>query len=75
MAVIINPMDSKLKIKYQIGVDDNGNSKYKTKTYSNIKTEAMDEDVFAVAQSLANLQQYMVEDFRRVDEKEIAEEE
>ncbi len=72
MPVVTNPMDSKLKIKYQVGVDSNGNPKYSTKTYSKIKTASTDEDVYAVADAIANLQQNSVGGFNRVDEKEIA---
>lgn len=62
---------SRLKISYSVGLDDNGKEKLKTKTYTNIKPTALDDDVYAVASALAGLQSNPVVGVGRVDEKKI----
>ncbi len=73
MAVVSQAKESKLKIKYINGVDLEGNSIVKTKTYSNIKAVAADEDVYAVADAMMDLQSKTVEEIARVDEEELVE--
>ncbi|MBB6216400.1 hypothetical protein HNQ80_002500 [Anaerosolibacter carboniphilus] len=62
---------SRLKISYSVGLDDNGKEKLKTKTYTNIKPTALDDDVYAVASALVGLQSNPVVSVGRVDEKKI----
>lgn len=71
MPVLTNQKDSKLRLKFKIGVDGEGNDILKTKTYSKVKSSATDEDVFTVVDTISNLQQHPLADLVRVDEKEI----
>lgn len=73
MAVVVNPKDSRLRIKFKTGVDLEGNDVFKTKTLSRIKSSAIDEDVVAIANELSALQQHEVSVLTRVDEKELTE--
>lgn len=73
MAVVSQARESKVKIKYINGVDVEGNNIVKTKTYSNIKAAAADEDVYAVADAMMDLQTKTVEEIARVDEEELVE--
>jgi uncharacterized protein YaaR (DUF327 family) len=75
MAVVSQAKDSKLRIKYIDGVDEEGNNVVKTKTYSNVKIEASDEDLYAAADAMMERQSKTVEEIARIDEEELTEEE
>ena len=71
MPVNVTPLDSKLKIIFSLGTDNNGKEMTKIKTYANIKASAADEDVYSVADILTNLQSSDVLRIGRLDEKEM----
>lgn len=71
MPVILNPFDSSIQLKFNVGVDDEGNPILKTKTLSGIKNSASDQDLMDVAQALAGLQQYTLAAVVRVNEGEL----
>lgn len=73
MPVVVNPKDSKMRIRFNTGVDTDGKEILKTKTFSRIKSEAQDEDVIAVANELIGLQEYSAANIVRVDERELSE--
>ena len=73
MPVSVNLKDSKLKITVSTGVDGTGRDIKGSKTYSNIKPAATDEDIFAVASTLTGLQKNPVLNVERLDQKEILE--
>jgi hypothetical protein len=62
---------SRLRISYSLGLGENGREQIRTKTYSNIKPTALDEDVYEVASALSGLQINPVVNVGRVDEKKI----
>ena len=47
-------IQSKLRLVFEVGVDENGKSLYKAKTV-NVKTEATTDQLFQTAQALAAL--------------------
>jgi hypothetical protein len=59
--------DSQLRLVFDMGVDAEGKPVYKNKNFSNIKTTATTDGLFAVAQGLAGLQQYPVTSIERND--------
>lgn len=71
MAVTSIPYDSKLKIVYSLGVNNEGKELKKTKSYSDIKISANDQDLYDVAQVLNGLQENTVIKIVRADEKEL----
>ena len=73
MAVVSQAKDSKLRIKYIEGVDGEGKNIVKTKTYSKVKAEAVDADVYAAADAMMDLQSKAVEEIARIDEEELVE--
>lgn len=73
MAVNVTPLDSKLKITFNAGLDSNGKEISRAKTYTNVKAEAQDEDVYAVAEILTSLQSDPVLRIGRLEEKEMTE--
>lgn len=71
MAVNVKDGPSKLKITFDNGVDEKGKTKKRTKTYSNIKPSANDQDVYDVATTFVGLQVDTALEIGRLDEKEI----
>lgn len=67
MAVDKIPSGSVLRMQFQTGVDGNGDPVYSTKSLSNVKTDALDQDIFDVAQALAQLQEHTLMAVLRVD--------
>ena len=59
MSVVEIKNPTSLKIRFDLGMED-GKSKTKNKTFSNIRTTATSQDLFDVANSIANLQTYDV---------------
>lgn len=48
-------IDSKLRLVFEVGTDENGKTLYKTKTLNNVKPEATTEQLFLTAQALGAL--------------------
>ncbi|NLY42819.1 MAG: DUF1659 domain-containing protein [Clostridiaceae bacterium] len=71
MPVLTNPLNSRLQVKYSVGTDENGNSIIRTKTFSNIKASASNQDLMDVAQQLFSVQKHQVTSIIRVDENEL----
>jgi len=67
MAVEKIPSGSALRMQLQTGLDGDGDPIYRTKSFSNVKTAAVDQDIFDVAQTLAPLQDYTLVTVARVD--------
>ena len=68
MAVVSTKVASALKLTMKVGVDDNGKDKFATKTLSNIKVNAVDEDIFAVGAAISNIKTYPLFDLGREDQ-------
>jgi len=73
MAVNNVPIETTLRIQVQTGVDTNGDPIYRNKNMRNVKTDAVDQDLFDVAQSLANLQNYTLTSIQRIDNARLEE--
>ncbi|WP_425448009.1 DUF1659 domain-containing protein [Dethiothermospora halolimnae] len=73
MALDITNKDSKLRIRFDGGLDDKGKQILKSKTYSKIKPETTDDDIYGVATSLTGLQNLPLMSVTRVNEVELAE--
>ena len=71
MAVNTVAQDSKFKIQLDAGTDEKGNPVTKSKTFSKVKSAAINDDVYDVAASLAGLQELPLVSVRRIDEVEI----
>lgn len=60
MAVVANPVDASLRLRFQTGSDAAGNPVYRLQSYSRISPEAADQNLYDVAQALAGLQQHQL---------------
>lgn len=67
MAVISTPNLSSVKLVFDKGVDLNGDSIRKNKTYSSVKPEASNDDIMAVVEALVGLQEHSHISTNRID--------
>lgn len=68
MAVQSSVAKSALTLKYKEGVDEAGKDIIKAKKFANVKTNAVDSDIYSVANALKPLMKYPVLDIIRTDE-------
>ena len=71
MPVNTIPLSSRLQLRLNTGLDENLNPLYRTRSFSNVKTGAGNEDLLELAQELGTLQVHALEAVRRVDEVEL----
>lgn len=74
MAINLTPLTTKLKMQFDGGLDGDGKQIVKSKTYSKVKPTASNEDIYAVATSLASVQSLPIVSVRRLEEVELTEE-
>ncbi|HHT70620.1 MAG: DUF1659 domain-containing protein [bacterium] len=67
MAVERTPESSRMQLQLQTGIGEDNEPIIKNRYFSNVKTDALDENVYAVAQSLTGLQQYPLLTVKRID--------
>lgn len=73
MAVVSTPNASSIKVKFDHGTNLNGDRIVKTKTFSSIKSDALNEDIMAVVNALAAMQQHTLTGTNRVDNSSLSE--
>jgi hypothetical protein len=71
MALETRQVDSRLRLRYQTGQDPQGNPIFSTRTYSGVKPDAQDQDVYDIAVLLAGLQLYPVAGIDRINQVEM----
>ena len=68
MAIIVANNPAGLRLKFDLGKDPlTGKTKVKSKTFSNVKHDASNEDVYEVASALQSLQEYPVIEIAKID--------
>ena len=75
MATVITvPRDSSLQFRLVVGTDpDTGAPIVNSKTFANIKSAALDQDVYDTATGLVGLQKYTVDEIRLEKESQLTE--
>ncbi|MGI6711785.1 MAG: DUF1659 domain-containing protein [Bacillota bacterium] len=73
MAVIVTPLQSRLRLQFQTGVDGDGKPVYKNKTLNRVKTAASDQDVLDSAVALAGLCTDSLNAVIRLNDNDLAE--
>ena len=71
MAVNVIPVNARLQLRLNTGLDENLNPVYRTRSFSNVKPSADNEDLFELAQEIGLLQVHTLETVRRIDEVEL----
>lgn len=67
MAVNSVNTESVLRMQMQTGVDGDGDPIYRNKNLYSVKPEALDQDLYDVAQSIGQLQNYALNAVLRID--------
>ncbi len=67
MAVVSTKNLSSIKLKLDAGFDDKGKAVIKSKSFANVKAEALNDDVYAVAEAIASLQENPIVDILKLD--------
>lgn len=73
MAIETKPLSSRLQLQLDYGVNEDGRAITRTKSYSNIKSDADNQSVYDTAQALGNLQSYPLLLVRRIEQSELVE--
>jgi hypothetical protein len=75
MATVVTvPRDSALQFRLVVGTNpDTGAPIIQSKSFSNIKSAALDQDVYDVATALTGLQKYPVDEIRFGKESQLTE--
>ena len=72
--VIVVPQDSKLQLRFVVGTDPNSGAPIlKTKTFSKVKSSAVDQNVYDVATTLVGLQKYPVDEIKIIRSYQLTE--
>ncbi|MGL5711561.1 MAG: DUF1659 domain-containing protein [Paraclostridium sp.] len=67
MAIMAIKNPTTLKIKHDCGLDENRNKIIKTKSFGNVRTNAVNDDIYDVAEALSSLQEHMLVDVIKVE--------
>lgn len=73
MAITKVPGNSALRLTLNIGTSGTGSPILRNKSLTNVKSTALDQDIFDVANALADLQDYPLNGIIRVDNATIIE--
>lgn len=74
MAVIANQADSKLKLVFNAGLDENNKDIMKSKTFANVKTAVTNDNLYNLAVSMSDLQSYTISKIVRYEEYQLSNE-
>ncbi|HHY83787.1 MAG TPA: DUF1659 domain-containing protein [Clostridiales bacterium] len=71
MALESRPLNTRVQIQFNLGTDGNGKKLTASRSLSNIKPTALDQDIYDVVSALAALQTYPVEVIRKVAQADL----
>lgn len=74
MAIIANQADSKLKLVFNAGIDEENKDIMKNKTFANVKPAVTNENLYNLAVSMSDLQSYTLSKIVRYEEYQISSE-
>ena len=73
MAIMAVKNPSTLKIKFNHGSDNNGKAIIRSKSFSNVKADASDDNLYAVTKALVALQDHDLYDVLKIDNTALSE--
>ena len=73
MPVNTIPVTARLQLRLNTGFDEDLNPLFRTRSFSNVKPSADNEELFELAQEIGSLQVHTLSTVRRVDEYELEE--
>ncbi|SHI40889.1 Protein of unknown function [Dethiosulfatibacter aminovorans DSM 17477] len=71
MAIVSTELEGKVTLVLNNGVDGDGNTLTKSKSFSKLKPEATDEDIYSVISGMASLQEKPVVAVRKTEEYDL----
>lgn len=71
MSVTVIPLNARLQLRLNTGLDENMNPVFRTRSYSNVKPATSNDDLHELGQELGSLQVHTIDAVRRVDEVEL----
>ncbi|GAB6158814.1 DUF1659 domain-containing protein [Desulfotomaculum varum] len=74
MAVVKQSYSCSMKLRYQNGVNAQGDPVFINSTYSKVKVTAADQDIYDVAQAINSLQSRTLVAVNRVDDNQLVSE-
>jgi hypothetical protein len=74
MAIIANQADSKLKLVFNAGIDEENKDIMKNKTFANVKPAVTNENIYNLAVSMSDLQSYTLSKIVRYEEYQLSNE-
>lgn len=74
MAVIANQADSKLKLVFNAGLDEENKDIMKNKTFANVKPAVTNDNLYNLAVSMSDLQSYTLSKIVRYEEYQLSNE-
>lgn len=74
MATTATKLQSSMVIKYKVGTDANGKDVLKKQSFTNVKVDAADDNIYAAAQALGSLLAYPLNEILRSDDSSIVSE-
>ncbi len=74
MAIIANQADSKLKLVFNAGLDEENKDIMKNKTIANVKPAVTNENLYNLAVSMSDLQSYTLSKIVRYEEYQLSNE-
>jgi hypothetical protein len=66
MALEVTPMDARLQIQFDMGLNQDGRRILRSKSLSRVKSEVSDQDIYEVAQAIIELQNYPAAAIRKI---------
>jgi len=66
-------LNSRLSVRYQVGVNEEDEPIYSTRTLANVKSDSSDESLWTVAAAVSGLQKFTVAEVRRIDNAVLSE--
>ncbi|TLS38187.1 DUF1659 domain-containing protein [Pseudalkalibacillus caeni] len=64
-------MDTQLRLVFEVGVDQDGKSIFRSKNFNNVKPSAASDALYAVATALSPLQQHVLFEIERNDSSDL----
>ncbi len=67
MAIVSTKNVSSIKLSLDCGLDDKGKTIVRSKSFNNLKSDAIDDDIYEVVESVMGLQDFTLLKVNRID--------
>ncbi len=67
MAIVSTKNSSSIKLSLDCGVDEKGKTIVKSKSFNNLKFDALDDDIYEIVESIMSLQDFNLLQANKID--------